>query len=132
MNEERRRIEPRIAAVLMTLSWLGMVIHNRAEFPRMSVMRPEYVIPTLVSVALYLLWLARGEEERLWSWSLLAWTGMHLVIGAWLSVMPLPIWPFVPEQSVGHYLSHVIYGILQVPLVVYLVAKLEWRLRVES
>jgi hypothetical protein len=132
MSGFRARIEPMTTAVLVALSWLGMVIHNRAEFPGMSFIRPEYVFPTLVSIGLYLLWYLRREEERIWSWCLLGWATIHLVIGAWLSVMPLPIWPFVPEQSVGHYLSHVIYGALQIPLMGYLVVKLEWKVRVDS
>ena len=33
-------------------------------------------------------------------------------------MLPLPILPFVPEQSVTHYGAHVVYTLGQVPLVV--------------
>ena len=42
----------------------------------------------------------------------------RIVGGAVLSVLPLPFLPFEPEQSVSHYLSHVVLGIAQVPLIV--------------
>lgn len=131
MSGYRARIDPLTTAALVTLSWLGMIIHNRAEFPGMPFARPEYVFPTLVSVGLYLLWYLR-REERIWSGCLLGWAGIHLVIGAWLSVMPLPIWPFVPEGSLGHYLSHVIYGAVQIPLIGYLATRFYWKVRVDS
>jgi hypothetical protein len=34
-----------------------------------------------------------------------------------LSVLPLPLWPFYPEQTTGHYISHLIYGAAQLPLI---------------
>ncbi len=43
------------------------------------------------------------------------WTGLNLVGGA-LTVLPLPLLPFVPEQTVEHYAAHAIYAIAQVPL----------------
>jgi len=49
----------------------------------------------------------------------LAATGLvQLIGGAILSVLPLPFLPFAPAQTVDHYLSHVILGITQIPLVV--------------
>ncbi len=35
-----------------------------------------------------------------------------------MSVLPLSILPFVPEQSITHYGAHVVYTLGQVPLVV--------------
>jgi hypothetical protein len=43
---------------------------------------------------------------------------LNLVIGGIVSVLPLPILPFVPEQSLTHYGAHVVYTLGQVPLVV--------------
>ena len=40
------------------------------------------------------------------------------MIGGIVTVLPLPILPFVPEQSITHYGAHVVYTIGQVPLVV--------------
>jgi len=43
---------------------------------------------------------------------------LQLIGGAILSVLPLPILPFVPEQSPDHYISHAVYGLAQLPLIV--------------
>jgi hypothetical protein len=40
--------------------------------------------------------------------------------GGLLSVLPLSLWPFQPEQSFYHYAFHALYAALQVPLVVTL------------
>jgi hypothetical protein len=42
---------------------------------------------------------------------------LHLIGGAILSVLPLGFLPFAPEQSPSHYLSHLIYGVTQLPLI---------------
>ncbi len=39
--------------------------------------------------------------------ALVAWVLLNLVGGGILSVLPLAILPFVPEQSGGHYAAHV-------------------------
>lgn len=41
---------------------------------------------------------------------------LQLLGGAVLSVLPVGIYPFEPEQSLSHYSVHVLYGVLQVPL----------------
>jgi hypothetical protein len=35
-------------------------------------------------------------------------------------VVPLPIWPYQPEQSVTHYSFHALYALLQLPLLIAL------------
>ena len=35
-----------------------------------------------------------------------------------VTVLPLPILPFEPEQSATHYLAHLVYALGQVPLLV--------------
>ena len=47
----------------------------------------------------------------------LGWGVLNLVIGGIVTVLPLPILPFAPEQSVTHYAAHVVYTLGQVPLV---------------
>ena len=39
------------------------------------------------------------------------------MIGGIVTVLPLSILPFVPEQSITHYGAHVVYTLGQVPLV---------------
>jgi len=48
---------------------------------------------------------------------LLVWGWLNLVGGA-LSVLPLPFLPFRPEQTLHHYAFHVVYAVLQIPLLV--------------
>jgi hypothetical protein len=115
---------------LVFMSWVGMVVHNRVELPGLSYSRPEYVVPTLISLGLTVAWWIDIGRRRKWIWALLVWAGAHFVIGAILSVLPLPIWPFTPEQSLRHYFSHVIYGLFQIPLIWKLASELrsgkEW------
>jgi hypothetical protein len=104
-------------AALTLLSWLGAYVHTTLEL-QLPVWRPENSVPALVGLVLYLGWWRQAQRRRLWTWLLLAWTaGGHLLLGALFSVLPLPLLPFVPEQSAGHYLSHVIYGVAQLPLI---------------
>ncbi|MEV6412731.1 hypothetical protein [Kribbella sp. NPDC051718] len=63
-----------------------------------------------------MLWLTGARQAA--AWASLFWGGLHLVGGAIVSVLPLPILPFDPEQSLRHYLFHVLYGVAQVPLLV--------------
>ena len=48
---------------------------------------------------------------------LLAWSILHLVGGGILSVLPLPIWPYEPAQTMTHYAMHLLYGAAQLPLI---------------
>ena len=41
----------------------------------------------------------------------------ELVGGGILSVLPLGLFPFTPEQSLGHFGAHVVYAVAQIPLV---------------
>ena len=43
---------------------------------------------------------------------------LPLVTLAIVSVLPLSILPFVPEQSITHYGAHVVYAVGQIPLIV--------------
>jgi hypothetical protein len=110
--------------LLILLSWAGMIIHNHTELPDLPVLRPEYLIPTGITSILTAGWFKQPSFRRLWSWLQLIWTGIHFVVGAWLSVLPLSIWPFYSEQSFSHYLAHVVYGVAQIPLLLRLMLEL--------
>ncbi|MGI5130699.1 hypothetical protein ACQEVB_28105 [Pseudonocardia sp. CA-107938] len=98
------------------VSWLGLLVHNVADLPGQTLASPETLYPTLVLAAVLVL-LGAGVR-RLAGGLLLAWAVLHLVGGAILSVLPLPVLPFAPEQSVRHYSFHVLYGLTQLPLLV--------------
>jgi membrane protein YdbS with pleckstrin-like domain len=61
-------------------------------------------------------WLSR--VRRVTAWLLLGWGWLHAIGGGLLSVLPLPLWPYQPEQSLRHYAVHALYAVLQVPLLV--------------
>lgn len=58
------------------------------------------------------------------TWLLLIWAMLHIVGGAVLSILPLPILPFQPEQSLRHYAFHILYGLIQLPLLLATIAAL--------
>jgi hypothetical protein len=106
-----------LVATLAFLSWLGAYVHTTLELA-LPVWRPENSVPALVGLVLFLGWWRQADRRGLWRWLLLAWTvGGHLMLGAVLSVLPLPLWPFLPEQSLTHYLSHALYAAAQLPLI---------------
>ena len=108
-----------LVALFTALAWLGEYVHNLFELPHLTLISPENSIPALISLMLFLIWW-RTPNKRLATILLLAWTLLHLIGGALLSVLPLPILPFYPEQSLQHYAAHAIYGLAQVPLIVEL------------
>lgn len=102
-----------VAAV--ALAWLGFYVHNIADLPGQSFGSAETGLPTLVYLVLFLVWW-RTPASRVALWLLLGWALLNLV-GGGLSVVPLPLLPFVPEQSMRHYLFHAVYGAAQLPLI---------------
>jgi hypothetical protein len=97
------------------LAWLGFYIHNVADLPGQTLLSPETSLPTLVTFVLFLAWW-RFPITRVTTWLLLGW-GLLNLIGGGLSVIPFPFLPFYPEQTVRHYLFHVVYAATQLPLI---------------
>jgi hypothetical protein len=97
--------------------------HNAGDLPGQTPLSPESVGPGLVHLILVALWFL-PPSRRVASWLLLGWALLNLIGGAVLSVLPLPILPFAPEQSLRHYLFHLLYGVCQLPLIVALVVSL--------
>ena len=109
----RRR--PPVAA-LLTLSWLGLVVHNVLSLPALTLLSPENSLSALIAVGLVIGWrLLRGQ--RVAAVLLLGWGAVHLVGGAVVSVIPFGFLPFVPEQTLAHYLAHAVYGLAQLPVI---------------
>lgn len=98
------------------ISWLGLVAHNVADLPGQTLASTESLIPGLVLAALLVLY--RLGPRRLGAGALFAWAVLNLVGGGLLSVLPLPILPFEPEQTLRHYSFHLLYALTQVPLLV--------------
>lgn len=111
-----RKIPATWMAIFTAFSWLGEYIHNRFELPQLTLLSPDNSIIAVITIALFLIWwLFPSRKEP--GIVLLGWGLLHLIGGAILSVIPFRFLPFYPEQSVGHYLSHVVYGLAQLPLI---------------
>ena len=120
-NTSNRHV--RWMAAFTLLSWSGEYVHNRYELPQLTLLSPENSIPALISALLFLAWW-QLPSNRVAAVALLVWAFLQLVGGAIMSVIPFSFLLFYPEQSLGHYLSHVLYGLAQVPLIVALIRQL--------
>jgi len=100
------------------VSWLGMMIHNAIELPQLTILSPEIGIPTLIYIGLVFGWWVL-PNKRIWTIGLLSWSILHLLVGGIITVIPFSFLPFYPEQSLTHYLAHVIYSVAQLPLIIY-------------
>jgi hypothetical protein len=113
-------VRTRTVALAVVLAWAGLLVHNAIEFPTLPFSRPDYAIPTVAWLVAFLIWW-RFTGPRWPATLLLVWGGISL-LGAIATVLPLPILPFRPEQSLRHYGVHVIYALTQLP-----VLRLMWR-----
>lgn len=109
----------------LVVSAFGGWAHNSLEgFAFLSGEMAMTLVPALVLIVGWMVFPGRA----LW-WATLIWVGMNLVVGALLSVLPLPIWPFTPDQSLGHYSSHLLYAVTQLPALYALWLTREERVR---
>jgi len=97
-----------------------MVVHTVREFgiPGVFAWETGLAPVVFVEVALFVLWWHERSSRPTLGLVLSATGLLQLIGGAILSVLPLPFLPFAPAQTVDHYLSHVILGITQIPLIV--------------
>ncbi len=110
---------PMMAALLVSTA--GAVIHNMLEFPGMSFGSPE-MLSTIVPAVVVAAWWVIRPSLPAW-WAITTWIALLLILGAVITVLPLPFLPFEPEQSLGHYASHVVFGVSQLPAA-YLLSRL--------
>ena len=102
-------------AAALVVSVLSMLAHNLYELP-LSPIDVENSGPIVFAGILGMAYAVSPDSKAVTA-ALLGWGVLNLVIGGVVSVLPLPILPFVPEQSVTHYGAHVVYTLGQVPLV---------------
>ena len=100
----------------LALSAGSMLAHNLYELP-LSPIDLENSGPIAFAGILAAAYAIRPRSRAVAA-AVLGWGILNLVIGGIVSVLPLPILPFVPEQSVTHYGAHVVYAVGQIPLVV--------------
>jgi hypothetical protein len=113
--ERGRRLATWLALAAL-VSWGSMVAHNMSELP-IAPGALENTGPLAVALLLLAACLA-WPGSRLPVAALLGWAVLNLVGGGIISVLPLPFLPFEPEQSVSHYLVHVVYSVGQIPLLI--------------
>ena len=95
-----------------------MAFHTVREFGWTGLFAPATgLIPVLAIQVALLAWYTFPKRPSGTALRWLMYTGiLQLLGGSILSVLPLSILPFVPAQTVDHYVSHVVYGVAQLPL----------------
>lgn len=104
---------PRVVIVALGLSGAGHVVHNLAEFPLGILLSWQTLFPLALTGALGAWLVSRPGRVVFWAaggWALL------VIVGGGGSVLPLGVLPFVPDQSLSHYIAHLVYALSQLPL----------------
>ena len=113
------RSPPSAAAVLAAsaIAAGGMLAHNVLELGPAFLVDPQTLIPLAIFAILAIL--AARETAGRGTWlAMLAWGALNLVAGGILSVLPIGLFPFQPDQTLEHYGVHAVYALTAVPLVV--------------
>jgi hypothetical protein len=114
----------RLSTILaVAIAWLGLWTHEFYRMPSALGLTLDGSLPLLVIAAALLVWWLRAANKRAATWALLIY-GLINCVGGFFSVPPLPFLPFVPEQTLDHYLVHVWYALCQVPLIIVTLAAL--------
>ncbi|HEU0027910.1 MAG TPA: hypothetical protein VFQ25_12400 [Ktedonobacterales bacterium] len=101
----------------LALAWLGLWAHEAHRMPALFGLTPDGSLPLLAIAVALLAWWLRAARKRAPTVALLVYALINGV-GGLLSVLPLPVLPFVPEQTLDHYLIHALYALCQVPLII--------------
>lgn len=106
-------VHPLWVAGALLLAWLGGWVHEFYRVPKLFGFTLVSLVDLLLSLLIFLTWwrFPRSFLPLYGMWVLAILHGLSV-----LSVLPLPIWPFVPEQTVSHYLVHGVYFVTQIPL----------------
>ncbi len=108
-----------LAAVAFT-ALLGRTLHDVIESGTPS---SDWAITGLAPAML--LMLVAVKVLRGVALGALAWGVLNLA-GAIVTALPAPWLPFTPDQTTQHYVAHVLYGCLQVPIILWAAKFLRW------
>jgi phosphate/sulfate permease len=111
-----RHVSRAAMSAALIASALSMLAHNLYELP-LSPVDLENAGPIGFAALLGVAYALRPGSKAIAA-AILGWGLLNLVIGGVVSVLPLAILPFVPEQSPSHYGAHIVYAVGQIPLVV--------------
>lgn len=114
-SSETMRPSVAMGGLGLLVAWLGEVGHNVLSLPGLPLLGPESLGPAVLDVALL---------AAFWRWPgnspvrvlLVGWVLVNLFVGGILTVLPLGVFPFAPEQTVQHYLAHALYTAAQLPV----------------
>lgn len=111
-----------IVLASVAVAWLGLWFHDVREFPSTYGFAGDSIAVGLVAGGLALFAIRRpGSRTPLVSMLVF---GLVMCVGGFLSVLPLPILPYVPAQTPSHYFVHVIYAAAQLPLIALSIGRL--------
>jgi hypothetical protein len=98
------------------VAWLGAWFHNLRESAGTNGLTADTAAELVVLVVLIALtWCI---PHALWPRAILLGCALVWCVGGTMSVLPLPIWPWIPEQSVSHFATHILVVGAQSPLIV--------------
>lgn len=122
-SESRRTL---LVGAAIAIAILGSLAHNAIEFGIGSVLASQNgELPlTFLWIAGFLAWWRMPKARLPAAWFLIGLAALNLIGGAIITVLPLGVLPFEPEQSLTHYLAHVIYGIAQLPIIAVLLGEI--------
>ena len=107
------RSPQRDALPAVGVSGTGHVIHNLADFPVTILLGWETLVPLTVTVLLGVALVYRPGRSAFGAAAIWA---LVVIIGGGMTVIPFGFLPFVPDQSISHYVVHVLYIVTQLPL----------------
>lgn len=107
-----KTVNRRWLVLALGLSAFGAWYHNIQE--GFATLAPETLAALAPATGLAVWWSSR-PGRTVW-WATLIWVGpLNLLVGAVLSVLPLAVWPFLPQQTSSHYAAHLVYLLAQLP-----------------
>ncbi|TVR77182.1 MAG: hypothetical protein EA415_00405 [Sphaerobacteraceae bacterium] len=111
-----------LVGAAIAIAILGSLAHNAIEFGIGSVLVSQNgELPLAFPwIAGFLTWWRIPQARIPAAWFLIALAGLNLIGGGIITVLPLGFLPFEPEQSLTHYLAHLIYGVAQLPVLAVL------------
>jgi hypothetical protein len=122
-----RRATPELGLLGLAgaLWWLAVWFHDAREFAGTYGLTPDSIGEGAILLCLLTItW--RYPRRGIWRLALLAYVAVTTV-GEALSIVPLPIWPWVPEQSSSHYATHALVAAAHLPLLVLAVGGVRTR-----
>ena len=107
------RLAQRYAIPALVVSGAGHVIHNLADFPVTILLGLETLVPLTVTVLLGVAFVYRPGQS---TYAAAALWALVVILGGGMTVIPFGFLPFVPDQSISHYVVHLLYIVTQLPL----------------